>query len=258
MGKKHNKKKFNHLADPQTYNYSEFKSINGGVNRKYIYNNGSRSDAFGRNSEKELWSNPYNAWKKYNTSGLMPQGLKPSTYHTIRNYNSISYNSLKDAKVNTEKSNKKKVIPKNTISSGQLLDINLKVAKSEYNNHLRNLSIAKQNLQSNNRNNKAISGLQNNINLYTSYSPSFFYASPTKYTRDYFGSTLYKGNNSDSTTIADLEKNVKSQYWIPKSDLPQAQGHGIKVYRGSKNVPITEWHKYYPKLPYNYYNYSFL
>ena len=47
MGKK-NKKKFNHLPDPETYTYSEFKSINGSVTRKYIYNKGSRSDAFGR------------------------------------------------------------------------------------------------------------------------------------------------------------------------------------------------------------------
>ena len=145
MGKK-NKHKFNHLADPVNYTYDDFKSINGGVSRRYFYNNGKRSDVFGRTSEKEKWSNPYTAWTKYNTSGLMPYGYQPSSYQTIRHYNSISYNSLKDAEnidMNKGKTNRKKIIPNNTISSGELLDNNIKVEKSQYNNYLRLLMISK-------------------------------------------------------------------------------------------------------------------
>ena len=266
MGKK-NRKKFNHLSDPETYTYSEFKSINGSVTRKYIYNKGLRSDAFGRTSEKELWSNPYTAWTKYNTSGYLPHGLKPSSYQTIRNYNSISYNSLKDAgNVNIQKSNRKRVIPKNTISSGELLNNNLKVEKSIYNNYLRNLNIANRNLKRENniQNSLVLNKYKtirvDNVLTYTSFSPSFYYSSPTKYNRDYFGSTLLKNNKSNSLTIADLEKKVTSQYWEKKSKLTDSQGKGIKVYNGKlpENITIDQWYKNYPKLPFNYYNYSFL
>lgn len=243
MGKKKTNK-FNHLADPQTYNYADFKSINGGVSRRYFYNKGSRSDVFGRTSAKELWSNPYTAWEKYNTSGLMPQGLTPSAYQTIRHYNSISYNPMKEvenANPNRGGSKRKKVVPKNTMSSGELLDINLKVEKSKYNNTIRNrlLSQGKTDLK---------------------FSPSFFYAGPTKYTRDYFVSTLDKGNKSENPTIADLEKNVSSQYWIPKSKLPNSQGYGLQVYQKSipNNIDPSQWKKFYPNLPFNYYNFSFL
>jgi len=180
----------------------------------------------------------------------MPQGFTPSTYQTIRNYNSISYNYLKDVgKIDINKVNKKKVVPKGTISSGELLYINKKVALSEYENYMRNLRIANK-----------MNGIQRNLLKLsvTDSSPQFFYKSPTKYTRDYFGSTLYKNNNSKSPTIAELEKNVTSQYWIKKSDLPNSQGHGIQVYQKTNNIPIKYWYKYYPHLPMNYYNYSFL
>lgn len=270
MGKK-NKHKFNHLADPVNYTYDDFKSINGGVSRRYFYNNGKRSDVFGRTSEKEKWSNPYTAWTKYNTSGLMPYGYQPSSYQTIRNYNSISYNYLKDAEnidMNKGKTNRKKVIPNNTISSGELLDNNMKVAKSQYNNYLRSLSMVNKIKKSNNSelvdansgNFKTMIQRVDQTLLKDNISPSFYYSSPTKYTRDYFGSTLYKGTKNQNPSIADLEKLVTSQYWIPKSKLPYAQGSGIKVYQQSipNNIPKSQWYKYYPNLPFNYYYNSFL
>ena len=38
--------------------FTDFKSINGGVSRRYIYNKGKRSDVFGRTSEKEKDKGP--------------------------------------------------------------------------------------------------------------------------------------------------------------------------------------------------------
>ena len=266
--KKKNRIKNVLLPDPETYTYSEFKSINGCVTRKYNYNKGSRSDAFGRTTDKELWSNPYNAWTKYNTSGLMPFGFTPSSYQTIRNYNSISYNYLKDSNTNHNKSNRKKVIPKDTISSSHLLYINKKVEESKYYNHLINLNKRRQILNDQLFNAQILNDSQNvrqflkqnSIIDNPNFSPSFYYSSPTKFTRDYFGSTLYKGTTSSSLSIADLEKNVSSQYWIKKSALPNAQGSGIKVYNGfiPNGVSLKDWYKYYPTLPFDYYNYSFL
>jgi hypothetical protein len=271
MGKKNKKHKFNYLSPPSTYTYDDFKSINGGVSRRYFYNNGKRSDVFGRTSEKEKWSNPYNAWTKYNTSGLMPQGFQPSSYQTIRNYNSISYNSLKDAEnldINKGKTNRKKIVPNNTVDSSELLHNNIKVAESEYNNYLRNRIFAenmKKDIEKKNgfipsENSRTPSIRSDQTILTADYSPSFFYSSPVKYTRDYFGSTLYKNTKNSNPNIADLEKLVSSQYWIPKSKLPHAQGSGMKVYQKSipNNIPIKEWYKYYPNLPLNYYNNSFL
>lgn len=254
--KKKNRIKNVLLPDPETYSYSEFKSINGCVTRKYNYNKGSRSDAFGRTSDRELWSNPYNAWTKYNTSGFMPYGFTPSSYQTIRNYNSISYNYLKDSNTIQNKSNRKKVIPKDTISSSHLLYINKKVEESKYYNHLINLNKQKQILSPNN----STQFKSNSVIDKPNFSPSFFYSSPTKFTRDYFGSTLHKGNTSSCISITDLEKNVSSQYWIKKSALSNAQGSGIKVYNGyiPNGVSLKEWYKYYPNLPLDYYNYSFL
>ena len=270
MGKKNKKYKFSYLSPPSNYMYDDFKSINGGMTRRYFYNNGKRSDVFGRTSEQEKWSNPYNAWTKYNTSGLMPQGFQPSSYQTIRNYNSISYNSLKDLehlKINKSKTNRKKIIPNNTIDSSELLHNNIKVSKSEYNNYLRNRLFAENMKKTMSSNNFISSGnvrtsfaRSSQTFLNSHYSPSFFYSSPVKYTRDYFGSTLYKNTKNSNPSIADLEKLVSSQYWIPKSKLPQAQGSGIKVYQKSipNNIPVQDWYKYYPNLPLDYYNNSFL
>ena len=275
MGKKTKTHKFNSYSNPINYTYDDFISINGGVSRRYFYNNGKRSDVFGRTSPQERWSNPYTAWTKYNTSGLMPYGFQPTPYQTIRHYNSISYNYLKDAEkinVNKGKKNRKKVIPNNTISSGELLDNNIKVEKSRYNNYLRSLIKAKQDqkigdnnikdqiLNINSGNYKVTKNRVDQTFLKDNIAPSFFYSSPTKYTRDYFGSTLYKGTKNKNPSIADLEKQVTSQYWTPKSELPYAQGSGIKVYQQSipNNIPKSEWYKYYPNLPFDYYNNSFL
>jgi hypothetical protein len=231
MGK--NKKKFNHLPDPEIYNSYDFISINGATKRKYIYNNHKRCDVFGRTSEKDLWSNPYTAWQKFNTSGHLPIGCQATNTNTIRCYNSISYNN--NINYPTNKNNRKKIIPNNTLGSSHNLSNNLKIEQAKYLNDIRNRKMK------------------------TQISPQCnYYPSPTKYTRDYFGSTLYKGTESNYPTIMDLEKQVSSQYWIPKKELLHSQGHGMKVYQKSANTNLNDWYKYYPALPLNYYTYSFL
>lgn len=270
VNNKHKKNKFQQLATPEHIFYKEydFVSINGSTPRRYFYNQGNRSDVFGRTSEKDKWSNPYIAWTKYTNSQLLPAGLVPQTQPYNRYYNSISYNYLdRDLNVNQHKKNRKKIIPNETKSSSELLHNNLKVEKSLYNNDLRNKLIQKQylinelnKLQNFKNNNDSNNNLINNIKMYQSISPEFYYSSPTKYTRDYFGSTLYKDNKSTNTTIEQQEKLVTSDYWIPKKDLPYAQGYGRQVFQ--KSTPYgtnpEEWWKYYPQLPFNYYNKSFL
>jgi len=262
--KKHKKKKknikFNELSPPKDYNHADFISINGGVTRRNFYNYGKRSDVFGRTSKHDKWSNPYTAWEKYNTSGLSPNAnyigpVPPSN----RFYNSITYNYKFGAPKNSN-SKRKKIIPDNTYSSSQLLDINKKVEKSLYLNNLRNRYLANKYRKDKQITNQYVNNLSNNINLYTQISPQFFYKSPTKYTRDYFGSTLNQGAKACNWREKEyLNTLVSSQYWIPKSKLPNAQGYGMKVFNGlDKKELIKDWWKYYPTLPYDYYNKSFL
>lgn len=271
MGNHNKKNKFQQLSTPEHIFYKEydFISINGATPRRYFYDKNCRSDVFGRTSEMDRWSNPYTAWTKYTNSRLLPPGLVPQTQPTNRYYNSISYNNL-DGNLNTsKKKNRKKVISNETKSSSELLHNNLKVENSLYNNNLRNQLMQKkylirelQNLQNNNllNNNLLNDSLLNNIRFYQSISPEFYYSSPTKYTRDYFGSTLYNNNNSNTTTIERQEKLVTSEYWIPKKNLPYAQGYGRQVFQKSTPYETNpeEWWKYYPNLPFNYYNKSFL
>ena len=271
--KHHKKNKFQQLATPEHIFYKEydFVSVNGSTPRRYFYNQGSRSDVFGRTSEMDKWSNPYTAWTQYTNSRLLPAGLVPQSQPYNRYYNSVSYNYLdNDINTNQKKKNRKKIIPNETKSSSELLHNNLKVEKSLYNNDLRNKLIQKKYLirelekklndKSNINSTQIDNILINNMIMYQSISPEFFYQSPTKYTRDYFGSTLYKDNKSTNTTIEQQEKLVTSDYWIPKKDLPYSQGYGKKVFQ--KSTPYgtnpEEWWKYYPQLPFDYYNKSFL